>query len=320
MKIFFLLVALFSITFKSLGWGFYAHQLINYHAVFLLPPDMILFYKKHIDFLKEHSVDPDKRRYMVKEEGPRHYIDMDRFGTPPYAIPRKWNEAVQLYSEDTLNQYGIVPWWVHNMYKRLRGAFKMGDQKKIIKLSAEIGHYIADAHVPLHACSNHNGQKTNQKGIHGFWESRVPELLAEKEWDFFIGKADHITDPLNFIWERVLESAAAADSVLLLEKSLDENFSADRKFAFEPRKGVVIKQYSTAYTIAYNRSLNNMVERRFRQSIYSVASFWYSAWYDAGKPDLKKLLPMQFSQDELHDLEELNSKWKSGTLKGRSCD
>jgi hypothetical protein len=31
----------------------------------------------------------------------------------------------------------------------------------------------------------HNGQFTDQKGIHGFWESRIPELLAEKDWDFF---------------------------------------------------------------------------------------------------------------------------------------
>ena len=85
-----------------------------------------------------------------------------------------------------------------------------------MKYSAEIGHYIADAHVPLHASSNHNGQLTNQKGIHGFWESRVPELLAEKEFDFFIGKAEYIQNPGEFIWKRVLESAKAADTVLQL--------------------------------------------------------------------------------------------------------
>ena len=42
---------------------------------------------------------------------------------------------------------------------------------------------------------------TDQKGIHGFWESRIPELLAEKEWDFFIGKAEYIKNPADFIWQ-----------------------------------------------------------------------------------------------------------------------
>src|SRR3954470_5994158 len=56
-------------------WGFFAHQKINYYAVFLLPPQMLIFYKAHIDFIHDHAVDPDKRRYMVSAEGPRHFID-----------------------------------------------------------------------------------------------------------------------------------------------------------------------------------------------------------------------------------------------------
>jgi len=99
-------------------------------------------------------------------------------------------------------------------------------------MSAGIGHYIADAHVPLHASSNHNGQLTNQQGIDGFWESRIPELLADKEWDFFIGKAEYISNTHDFIWKRVLESAAEADTVLRYEKELSEKFPGDQKFAF----------------------------------------------------------------------------------------
>ncbi|TMI78395.1 MAG: S1/P1 Nuclease, partial [Bacteroidetes bacterium] len=182
-------------------WGFYAHKKINYFAVFLLPPQMLILYKQHIDFLTAHAVDPDMRRYAVPGEGARHYIDIDHYGTYPFtSLPRKWNDAVTKFSADTLHQHGIVPWWVQTMLHRLTDAFAEKNQAKILKLSAEIGHYIADAHVPLHANSNHNGQYTNQQGIHAFWESRVPELLAEKEWDFFLGKAEYIKDPGKFIW------------------------------------------------------------------------------------------------------------------------
>ncbi len=44
----------------------------------------------------------------------------------------------------------------------------MHDSIKILKYSADLSHYIGDAHVPLHTTSNHNGQLTNQVGIHAF--------------------------------------------------------------------------------------------------------------------------------------------------------
>ncbi|NOT52865.1 MAG: S1/P1 Nuclease [Chitinophagaceae bacterium] len=318
MKKILLLLFFSAIAIKSFCWGFYGHKKINYYAVFLLPPEMMVLYKQNIDFISEHAVDPDMRRYAVPEEAPRHYIDLDRYGKYPFdSLPRKWNDAVAKYSEDTLNAHGIVPWWVPVMLLRLTNAFKEKNQAKILKYSAEIGHYIADAHVPLHANSNYNGQYTDQKGIHGFWESRIPELLAEKEWDFFIGKAEHIKDPSDFMWKRVLESAAAADTVLKLEKELTNTFPADQKYSFEDRNGITIRQYSSAFSIKYNEMLGGMVEKRMRQSIYAVASFWYTAWVNAGQPDLTKLGNKEFTADDLKEFENLNNSWKTGRLKGR---
>jgi len=299
-------------------WGFYGHKKINNYAIFLLPPQMLVLYKPHIDFITNHAVDPDMRRYAVAQEGARHYIDIDHYGQYPFnALPRKWDDARVKFSSDSLQDHGIVPWWVQTMLYRLTGAFKEKNQVKILKLSAEIGHYIADAHVPLHASSNHNGQYTNQQGIHGFWESRVPELLADKEWDFFIGNADYIKDPGNFIWQRVLESAAAADTVLRYEKELSEQFPPDQKFSFENRNGIVVRQYSSAFTKAYDLKLKGMVERRMRMAIYSVASFWYTAWVNAGQPDLTKLSNKEFSADDLKEFENLSNNWKNSKIIGR---
>ncbi len=279
---------------------------------------MMQLYKQHIDFISEHAVDPDMRRYAIPEEGPRHYIDIDHYGKYPFAdLPRKWNDAVAKFTEDSLMQYGTVPWWVQTMLLRLTTAFKEKNQVRILKLSAEIGHYISDAHVPLHASSNHNGQFTDQRGIHGFWESRLPELLADKNWDFFIGKAEYIKNPGDFIWQRVLESAAASDSVLLFEKELSNSFSPDQKFAFEERNGITIRQYSSAFSIAYDKKLNGMVERRMRQSIYAIASFWYTAWANAGQPDLKNLSGKELSPEDIKEFEELNNAWKNSKIKGR---
>lgn len=270
----------------AVNWGFFGHRHINYHAVFLLPPPMMPLFKKQIRFLADHATDPDKRRYAVKEEAPRHYIDMDRYGEAADSLPESWEAAVSLYSADSLNAHGIAPWWIMVMKGRLVKAFREGDRDAILKIAADLGHYIGDVHVPLHASSNHNGQKTDQHGIHGFWESRLPELYAEKQYDLLIGKAVYLNKPASFIWQRVRESAAAADTVLQLEKHLNDSFPSGMKFAYEARNGVVIRQFSEAYASAYHALLSGMVERRMRQAIFAVASFWFTAWVDAGQPNL----------------------------------
>ncbi len=306
---------------KLFCWGFYMHQQINYHAVFLLPPEMMVLYKPNIAFLSEHAVDPDKRRYSIASEAAHHFIDIDHYGSYPFtALPRNWNDAVKKYAEDTLRAYGIIPWWIPIVQQRLVKAFREKNQSAILRISAELGHYIADAHVPLHACSNHNGQLSGQQGIHAFWESRIPELLARQEWDFIIGKADYISNPADFIWKRILESAAAADTVLRYEKELGRQFREDQKFAFEERNGIILRQYSGAYARAYNQKLNNMIERRMRQSIYAIACFWYTAWVDAGQPDLKKLNHTDFTEAELKEFEALDQQWKNRSASRTDCE
>ena len=271
---------------------------------------MLALYKPNIEYLTEHAVDPDKRRYLLPAEGARHYIDINHYGHYPFdSLPRKWTIALEKFSEDTINKYGIVPWWIQTMLQKLTAAFKEKDQARILKLSAELGHYIGDAHVPLHANTNHNGQLTGQEGIHAFWESRIPELLAEKQWDFLLGHAMYISDPLDFIWKRILESAAAADTVLSIEKKLSLQFPADKRFAFELRNGILVKQYSTAYALKYDELLNNMIERRMQQSIFAVASFWYTAWVNAGQPDLRYLNQSPLSDEQKKEFDELNAAW-----------
>ncbi|MBO9199261.1 MULTISPECIES: zinc dependent phospholipase C family protein [Niastella] len=287
----------------------------------MLPPEMMVLYKPNLSFLTDHAVDPDKRRYMVPAEGARHYIDIDHYGNYPFdSLPRVFTKALEKYGNDTLQAYGIVPWHIQIMLQRLTTAFKEKDQAKILKLSADLGHYIADAHVPLHVCSNHNGQLTNQQGIHAFWESRIPELLAATNWDFLMGKASYLANPLAFTWKRVLESAAASDTVLRIERELTARFSADQKYSFEPRNGQVLRQYASTYCLAYDQLLNNMIERRMQQSIAAVASFWYTAWVNAGQPDLKQLSHKNFSEEDQREFDRLNQAWLQGKAIGKDCD
>lgn len=320
MKRFTILLTLFLILQhqNTYAWGFWAHQRINRVAVFLLPPEMMNLYKANIDWLTEHAVDPDKRRYATADEAPRHYIDLDHYCVYPCdSFPHRWEDAVNKYSEDTLKAYGIVPWRIHQMMYWLTDAFKAKDKNKILRLSTEIGHYIADSNVPLHTTENYNGQLTNQVGIHGFWESRIPELFGE-DYDYFIGKAEFIQKPLERIWKTVMESHRALDTVLGFEKELSVTFDSDRKFAFETRAQTVVKSYSKEYTKAYSDRMDGMVERRMRSSIKMVADVWFTCWVNAGSPDLNNLydVPLTVEEQQLLDAEQMSWKEKKHTQYG----
>lgn len=378
----FTLISLFLLTSFNVDWGFFAHRRINRLAVFTLPPDMMVFYKKNIEYLTEHAVDADKRRYATKHEAVRHYIDLDHWGTAPFAeLPRDWTEVMIKYTKiavvnsqnDTLqifenelvknedrniifngglilslsdsaefsisyhnyqsffynnilNNYyeeswaidcdslknlfgesfskldciaafaidhfsseGILPYNLTSMQNRLTKAFEAKDQKKILQLSADLGHYIGDAHVPLHTTKNYNGQLTNQLGIHAFWESRIPELFADEEFDYFVGKADYVDDPSAFFWDIVLTSNSHVDSVLGIEKELSIQFSQDKQYCYDQRGETTIRTQCKEYAEAYRKRMNGMVESRMRGSIYSIGSAWYTAWVNAGQPDLSDL-------------------------------
>jgi hypothetical protein len=302
------LFLLFLLPANVFSWGFFAHQRINRLAIFTLPPEMIRFYKKHIIYITENAVNPDKRRYVVKAEGPRHFIDLDVYGdSAQFKLPRTWPEAVAKFGEDSLAKHGVLPWHLSLVKFQLTEAFKQHNIPAILRLSADLGHYLGDATVPLHTTRNYNGQFSNQHGIHGFWESRVPELLSG-DYDFFVGPAAYIAQPQQKAWEIISRSHAALDSVFRFEKEVAAQLSEDKKFIYEERNNITVKTYSRAYTTAYHQKLKGQVERQMRYAVWLVGSFWFTCWVDAGQPDLNNLQPLTEAQKK--QLEEEKQQLK----------
>ncbi len=370
----FLLAALLNLCIAGLpNWGFYAHRMLNRHAVFSLPPELIEFYKRNIQFISDHAVDADKRRYSVRLEGIRHYIDLDHWGDSAwYVLPRNYYEAILRYLRvyqitddnlhlvfendcsadsltftnrfkesntvfvhavhrkdllpkivnaytsnydpdewivgaeflqewmadagrplrfllvDSFSKHGILPYHLISTYERLVTGFRSRNLDAILKLSADIGHYIGDAHVPLHTTKNYNGQLTNQEGIHAFWESRLPELFAESEFDLIVGPAKYIDNVSQFFWECIRQSHEGVPLVLRAESIISKNTPADQQYCFETRLNQVTKLPCYEYSRKYLEALDYQVELRFRDCILAIASVWMSAWVDAGQPDLLK--------------------------------
>jgi hypothetical protein len=273
-------------------WGFWAHKFINRAAVYRLPPEMGVFFKKNIEQISENAVNPDKRRYAVLGEAERHYIDLDAYGEEYHRLPRNWTDAVKRLGEDSLRKHGIAPWYIQGHLHRLTEAFSMRNHAQIIRLATDLGHYVADIHVPLHTTRNYNGQLTGQEGIHAFWESRLPELYA-REYDLWTGPARYLEDTNDIIWETIFNTHAACDSVLEFEAKTVQLFPESKRYTYEVRNNVLVKVQSGNLSEAYHNMLSGQVERQLKGSVRLIADLWYTCWVNAGQPVLNTTTPIE---------------------------
>jgi len=341
-------------SFKYEDWGFYGHREIHYYAVMAMPAPVNFYFKEHVEYLSEHAVDPDQRRYAVPDEGARHFIDLDQwfrddtlalsrdysmdriffggwrwkgttseysirninllgdrirfetdhpFEVDLYGLQQEIREVKQegrgiisrfLYPDlkeeghlifiDSFSGYGILPYYFPLIYSQLVTAMESKNEERILRLCADIGHYVADAHVPLHTTVNYNGQLTGQTGLHAFWESRIPELFAQDHFSAWVGPARYIEDPEEFIWSIILHSHSLVPEVLALEIEAKNRIESNQHYCMEERGSQLVRIQCPELAREYLKLMNGMVERQWASSIHSVASVWYSAWVDAGEP------------------------------------
>ncbi len=308
--IFLLLMLCLVPPLDGFGFGFAAHRKINRMAVFTLPPEMVGFFKKHIEYLSERSIDPDRRAHAVPGEAPRHYIDIDHYGENPFELmPRRWYEAVEKYTEDTLQLHGVLPWHINLMMGRLTRAFEDRNVDRILYNAAHIGHYISDACTPLHTTKYYNGRTPDQRGIHALWESRLPEMMAD-EFNYLVGRAKYLESPRDRAWELVEISHNQVDFIYQVYDSLVQHFSSDRVFSYEMRGQAITRVYSREFSEAFHLGMEKMVEEHMRLAVKSVGDFWYTAWVNAGQPDLYKLEERAISRNHRRQIEREQQAWE----------
>jgi hypothetical protein len=251
---------------------------------------MRLFFFQNKESLVYNSPRPDIRRNTDSTEATKHFIDLEAYGKDAaHEMPINWTAAVQKYSKDSLLKYGYVPYHVIYMKERLTAAFKIGNKDSILFYAADLGHYISDANVPLHTTLNYDGQLTNQKGLHSLWESMIPEIEIVKYQLYSSHKAKYLKNPALSIWEGVRRAADLVPDLLEKERSVSLNFTDAQKYRIQMRRGVETKSYTSEFAKAYAVALQSSINDQLIHSADMMADFYYTAWVDAGKPDLSSL-------------------------------
>ena len=220
-------VALVALLLPSpaLAWGFETHKFIVSRAIDILPEAIRPFFQANRVFVVEHCIDPDLWRTAgFTDEPPRHFVDIDYYGKYPFSeLPRDYDAAVVKFGVETLTKNGLLPWRTAEMAGNLGRGFQ--NQKRgtgyaagdIRFFSAIIGHYVADAHVPLHSALNYDGQLTGQNGIHYRFEEDL-YLRYGKQLNIQPPPLQSVPNVRDFIFDTLLESYQNVDAILAADR------------------------------------------------------------------------------------------------------
>ncbi|GAB4318093.1 MAG: hypothetical protein Kow00127_10040 [Bacteroidales bacterium] len=258
------------------SWGWQGHYMINHRAELSYNQEMMQFYDWS-QLLAEHASDADERKAWDPDEGPKHYIDIDNY--PEFvstgAIPQDWDQVIATHGSSFVYDQGILPWATRTTFDSLREAFQREDWDQAILFAADLGHYVADGHMPLHITRNYNGQYTGNNGIHGRYESDMVNAFAG---EIYYGgmPVTYIEDPQDFIFGYLYENYQYVDSVIMAD---------DYAQAVSGSTG------SQEYLNALWEKTGNFTTRLFRWSSYRLACLIYTAWVDAGSPLISGVFP-----------------------------
>ena len=313
-SIFFRGLLLLTVVFFS-SWGFLVHRTIHQLAVYELPKPMQSFFYKNMNYLVENAGRPDQRRNQDSTEATKHFIDLEAFGdSAAWKMPFKWDDAVKIFTKDTLLEYGYVPYHIITMKNKLTSAFRSLNKDSILFYATDLAHYIGDANVPLHTSLNYDGQLTNQHGLHSLWESMVPEIEIEQYNLYSHHKANYLSDPEQTVWDCIRRANKLLPDVFGKEIEATKEFVDSTKFRTQMRRGKEVKSFTSAFAKSYSKLLGQTINDQLLNSAMMIADFWYTAWVDAGKPDLSSLLSKPFEKKDKDALKQEYKAWKNNEL------
>ncbi len=252
------------------GWGGTGHRIINGNAVKHLPASMLELAVQR-QFFEDHASDADYRKSTDTAEYPKHFLDLESYPDYPHLTPALAALIAQ-YGWTTVRANGILPWAALWAFDSLTAQFRRRDLARAYQTAADLGHYIGDAHNPLHCTVNYDGYLTGNNGIHSRYETGMINLVQGS----ITVQADtvrYIPDPYTFIFNGILRSRELVDSILLADNAAR---SASGWNGSQP--------VSQAYYSALWERTERFTEALLQEATTDLASLWYTAWVNAAVP------------------------------------
>lgn len=255
------------------AWGVEGHKLITKKALEALPIEFKSL-SSLFNEITDKCIDPDTRKDADKTEGVKHYIDIDFY--PEFRQGNMLTDLAgleQKYTAQKVNKMGILPWAVIDTYNKLVEGMKNGNKAIVVRMMADLAHYIGDAHQPMHTIMNYNGQLSNQTGIHERYESvTIEKNYPEIRSKVIVKNIAPVADVSGLIFEIVENSNILSPSL----------FYADSIASQECNRVFEEKYYAIFWKFTKNITISQL-----SNAAGALASLYESAWIAAGKPSLE---------------------------------
>ncbi|MFC1619013.1 S1/P1 nuclease [Candidatus Neomarinimicrobiota bacterium] len=266
------------------GWGSKVHRLINDQAVGLLPDSVGAYFQHHRDWIVALSTDADQRRRYDRSGAPYHYIDLEYYGEFPYAdIPADRQAAVEKYGAENLEAWGSLPWHTAAIASALKDAFERGEWERAVVLAADLGHFVADGHQPLHTTVNYDGRDSGNNGIHALFETNMVDRFLD-EYSWVNAWIEPIEDPATYLLGCVNEAHQELPELLRADRLARVPLSKKEKRILAEGYSAGQEAIPAQYLEQLYKDTGDMVWRQISLASVRLASLWYWAWAQAGKP------------------------------------
>lgn len=227
-------ITIITISLLLSGWGDVGHSVISNKAELFFNHEMD-FFKEWIPYLTEHSSDADQRKKDDPKEGPKHYIDIDNYESfvPDGRIPAALDSVITLYGEKFVDDNGYLPWATIAAYDSVVACLVRNDMVNGKKHAADLGHYVADGHMPMHLTRNYDGQFTGNKGIHFRYEIKMIKLYKD-QITYDGTPAEKIDNVEEYIFNYIYQNYPYMDSILTADnagKEIDPESESDQYYA-----------------------------------------------------------------------------------------
>jgi len=254
-----------------ISWGGTGHQKISESSSLSFNQEMQGFLA-WVSFISDHASDADYRKSSDPTEGPKHYIDIDNYNSfvNTGRIPQTYDSAVSLYGATFVMDNGILPWATKLSFDSLRNCLQRLDFAKAQIFAADLGHYVADGHMPMHITRNYNGQFTGNTGIHSRYESTMINAHIS-EIDYTGYDAQLVSNVTDYIFNYLYQNYPYVDSVLDAD-NYAKTFSTSTS--------------SSAYKNALWDKSKSFTTPLFKNASHALADLIYTAWVQAGSPSL----------------------------------
>jgi hypothetical protein len=270
----------------STAWGPKGHFIVNRLAIEASAARLPSFMKAATNDLVYNALEPDRWREEANSpmniaQAPDHFFDSEYWGAISTIPNDRYTFMAQLGAKKVdLIKVGYLPYAIIENYARLRNAFRNYRNAKTatdkdsaganaVHYAGILGHYVADATMPMHLSVHFNGWADGYANPKGFTTDRMFHARYETAYvdtainaasvKSKVGAPQRLTDVFGAVKDHLSRTFSELEPMYEMEKSGEFNPQTPRPKGTE------------------------FITNELARAAAMLGNLWYTAWVESAE-------------------------------------